>query len=167
MDDADGVLGALVALGRHIAAAHSDADRHVQLTAIGNRSDNMLRVDKREFGRDVEIGTRHRAGSFRRHMRRSLFDIVVERGEHEPLDVQDDIGDILDNAFGGRELMLHAIDLDRGRFRAVQRREQHTAHAVSQRIAIAALQRFHDETRYGLVNFFRCYCRPHELCHAV
>ena len=167
MDDADGVLRALVALGRHVAATHADADRHVQLAAVGNRCDDMLRIHQRELGRDVEIGARDRARALCRHMRRGFLDVVVERGEHEPLDVEDDVGDVLDDALGRGELVLDALDLDGGRFRAVQRGEQHAAHAVAQRIAVAALKRFHDETRYGFVDFFRCYRRPHELCHVV
>ena len=125
----------------------------------------MLGVDQRELGRDVQIRARDRAGALGRHMGRGLFDVVVERGEHEALHVQDDVGDILDDAFGRGELMLHALDLDGGGFRSIQRREQHAAHAVAQRVSVAALKRLDDETRDRVVDFFRCYRRPHELCH--
>ena len=165
MDDPDGILRALVALGRHVTAAHADANRHVQLTAVGDRSDDVLRVDQRELGGNVEIGTRHRARTLRRHMRRGFLDIIVQCGEHKTLDIQDDIGDILDDAFGRRELMLHTLDLDGGGFRTIQRGEQNAAHAVAQRVAVPTLERFHDETRDSFVDFFRCYRRPHELCH--
>ena len=98
-------------------------------------------------------------------MRRGFLDIIVQCGEHKTLDIQDDIGDILDDAFGRRELMLHTLDLDGGGFRTIQGREQHATHAVAQRVAVTALERFDDETRDSIVDFFRCYSRPHELCH--
>ena len=98
-------------------------------------------------------------------MRRSLFDIIAQSREDQALDVQDDIGDILDDALGRGELVLHTFDLDGRRLGAVQRRQQNATHAVTQRIAVATLQRFHDETRNSIVDFFRCYRRPHELCH--
>ena len=167
VDDADGVLGALVALRGHVAATHPDADRHVQLAAIGDRGNDVLGVHQRELGGDVQVGTRHRAGTLGGHMGRGLLDILVECREHEALHVQDDVRDVLDDALGRRELMLHALDLDSGGFRPVQRREQHAAHAVAQRVAVPTLERFHDETRDSFVDFFRCYRRPHELCHVV
>ena len=37
---------------------------------------------------------------------------------------------------------------------------------LPKRVAVATLERFHDETRDSVVDFFRCYRRPHELCHS-
>lgn len=165
MDDPDGILRALVALSRNVTATHADANRHVQLAAIGNRGNDVLRVDQRELGRDVEIGTRDRARTLRRHMCRGFLDVIVQRGEHKTLDVQDDIGDILDDALSRRELMLHTLDLDGGSFRTIQRGEQNAAHAVAQRVAVTAFERLDHETCDSVVDFFRCYRRPHELCH--
>ena len=123
----------------------------IQLTAVGDRSDDVLRVDQRELGGNVEIGTRHRARTLRRHMRRGFLDIIVQCGEHKTLDIQDDIGDILDDAFGRRELMLHTLDLDGGGFRTIQRGEQNAAHAVAQRVAVATLERLENKSSVGSV----------------
>ena len=165
MDDADRILRALVALGGNVTAAHTDAHRHVKLAAVGNRGDDMLGVDQRELGGNLQVRTGHNAGALGRNMSRGLFHVVIESREDQALDVQDDIGDILDNAFGRGELVLHTVDLDGRRLGAVERRQQNATHAVTQRIAVATLQRFHDETRNSIVDFFRCYRRPHELCH--
>ena len=167
MDDADGILRALVALGGHVAAAHADADGHVQLAAVGDRSDDMLRVDERELGRHVKVGAGDRARPLGRHMGGRLFDVVVQRGKHQALHVQHDVGDVLDHAFGRGELVLHALDLDGGRLCAVKRVEKHAAQTVAQRVAVAALQRLDDEAGNRIADFFRCYCRPHELRHVV
>ena len=125
----------------------------------------MLGIDQRELGGNLQVRTGDNAGTLGGHMRRSLFDVIAQSREDQALDVQDDIGDILDDALGRGELVLHTFDLDGRRFGAVQRRQQNATHAVTQRIAVATLQRFHDETRNSIVDFFRCYRRPHELCH--
>src|SRR5699024_11590197 len=55
--------------------------------------------------------------------------------------------DIFDDAFGRRELMLHALNLNGGRLSAVKRRKQNATHAVAQRIAVATLERDRKSTR--------------------
>ena len=81
--------------------------------------------------------------------------VVGDCLEHQALHVQHDVGDVFDDAFGGGELMLHAIDLDGSGLGAVQRGQQHAAQGIAQRVAIAALERLDGKTRYGIVNFFR------------
>jgi len=61
------------------------------------------------------------------------------------LDVQHDVGDVLAHARNGREFVQHALDLDRGHRRALQRGQQHAAKRVAQGQPEAALQRFGDD----------------------
>ena len=63
--------------------------------------------------------------------------------------------------------MLHALDLDGRSLRTIQGGQQHAAHGVAQRVAVASLERLHDVTSYRVVDFFRCNSRPHELCHVL
>ena len=65
MNDADGVLRTLVALGRHIATANADANRHLELRALGKRRNDMIGVDELELGGDFQIGTGNHAGTLR------------------------------------------------------------------------------------------------------
>ena len=167
MDDADRVLGTLVVIGRDVTAADTNADGHIELTAIGDSSDDVLGIDQRELGGNIEIGAGHHAGALDGHMRDGFLDIAVESGEDKTLHVQNDVGDVLDNALGGGELVLHALDLDSGCLSTVQRREQDATQRVAKRVAIAALERLDDEASNGVAYFLCCNCRPHELCHAL
>ena len=63
--------------------------------------------------------------------------------------------------------MLHALDLDGGRFRAVKGGEQHATQAVAKSMAVTALERLDNVASHRVVDFFRCYSRPHELCHVL
>ena len=45
---------------------------------------------------------------------------LVKRAENQTLNVQDDVGDVLDYALSGGELVLYTLDLDSGRLRAVR-----------------------------------------------
>jgi hypothetical protein len=61
--------------------------------------------------------------------------------ERDHLQVEDDVGRILDHALDGRELMQHAVDLHRGDGRAFDRRQQHAPHGVADRGAETAFER--------------------------
>ena len=98
-------------------------------------------------------------------MSNSFFDVAVKRLENQTLDVQYDVSDVFDHALGRGELVLHALNLDGGCLGTVKRREQNATQRVAERIAVATLERLDDKTRDGIVHFFRCNCRPHELCH--
>ena len=62
------------------------------------------------------------------------------------LQVQDDVGRVLDHARDRRELVQHAVDLDRGHRRSLDRRQQHAPKRVADRGAEAALERLRVET---------------------
>ena len=70
-------------------------------------------------------------------------------------------------ALGSGEFVLNALDLDSGRFRTIQGREQNATHAIAQGVSIATLKRLNNEASNEIVNLFCCNCRPHELCHTV
>ena len=71
-----------------------------------------------------------------------VVDVQLQRNL---LQVEDDVGRVLDHAGNRRELVQHAVDLHRGDRRALDRREQHAAQRVADRRAEAALERLRVE----------------------
>ena len=66
------------------------------------------------------------------------------------LDVEDDVGHVLAHAGDRRELVQHAVDVNRRDRRALQGRQQNAAQRVAERHAEAALQRLGDGGRDAL-----------------
>src|SRR5690606_35848895 len=66
------------------------------------------------------------------------------------LDVQNDVDDILANAFQRRELVNNAVDLNGRDRRALKRRQQNATKRVAERHTETALERFGDQTRLML-----------------
>lgn len=106
----------------------------------------MLGIDELEFRGDFQVRAGDHAGALRGERGGSLL-ATGKGGEDETLDIQNNVGDILHDTRSGRELVLHALDLDGGCRSAVQGGQQDTTHAVTERLAIAALERFHDESQ--------------------
>ena len=74
--------------------------------------------------------------------RLGVIDVQLQRNL---LQVEDDVGRVLDHAGDRRELVQHAVDLDRGDRRAFNRRQQHAAQRVADGRAEAALERLRVE----------------------
>ena len=89
-------------------------------------------VAGRHFARAL-LAQRQALGTFGMHAQRDL------------LHVEHDVGDVFAHARDGGEFVQHALDLDRGDGRALQRRQQHAAQRIAERQAEAALQRFGDD----------------------
>ena len=68
---------------------------------------------------------------------------------HQRLDVEHDVGDVLQDARDRGELVLGVVDLDLGDRAALEAREQHAAEAVAHRGAEAALERLRHELAVG------------------
>jgi hypothetical protein len=77
--------------------------------------------------------------------------IAVQTGD-EVLQVEDDVGDVLADARQRRELVRGALDLDRGDRGALERREQHAAQRVAERVTEAAVERLDLEDAAVLVH---------------
>ena len=75
---------------------------------------------------------------------------LAMQAERERLEVEDDVGDILAHAGDRRELVQHAVDLNRRDRGALQRRQQHATQRVAQRDAEAALERLGDDRRLAV-----------------
>jgi hypothetical protein len=69
--------------------------------------------------------------------------------ELDLLQVQDDVGDIFDDAVHGGELVHGAVNLDGGDGGAFERAEQHAAERVADGVAVTGFKRFSDELGVG------------------
>src|SRR5262249_27255320 len=70
--------------------------------------------------------------------------------DHQALDVEDDVRDVLDDAGDGGDLVLDALDLDAGGGAALQTGQQDAAQAVADGDAEAALEGFDGELAVGV-----------------
>ena len=75
-----------------------------------------------------------------------LVDLAVEAAD-EPLEVEDDVGDVFLDALDGGELVGHAFDLHRADGGALERGEQDPAQRVAERVPEAAVEGFDLEAR--------------------
>ena len=71
------------------------------------------------------------------------------RLEQDLLEVQDDVGDILDDAVDGGELVHRAIDLDGADGGAFEGGEEHAAERVADGVPVAGFKRLGDELGVG------------------
>ncbi len=66
------------------------------------------------------------------------------------LEIQHDLGDVLDHALDGGELVHRAIHLDRSDGRPLQRGQQHPAQRVADGVAVARFKRLGDKLGIGV-----------------
>jgi hypothetical protein len=125
-DDADRRLGPAVELGRDVAAAAPDGERHLELALVRDVRDLELRVQDLEVGRRLDVGGRDDAGALLGDVHLDLGRRAVE-ADDEVLEVEDDVGDVLAHAGERRELVGDALDLHGGDCCALERGEQHPA----------------------------------------
>ena len=162
VDDTDGIVITLVGLIGDVTTAITDAHAHGKVSALSEGSDVLLGVHELELRRDEEVRAGNLARAVDRDGRRSLVR-GTQRTEHQALDVQDDIGDILDHVVDGHELVLSAIDLNRLDGSALKRGQQHATNRVAQRVAVAALERLDGNAGAGVVDLFDLNLGPNEF----
>ena len=166
-NDADGGLMLLVLLSRNIAAAGSHRDLHGQTRVAHQGSDVQIRVEDLNLAVCVDIASLDLALAGGLDVDR-LGTITMQLGNNA-LNIQHDFGNVFLNARNRRKLVLHTSDLDAGRCRARQRRQQDAAQRVAQRGAVAALKRLYDELAVGTVlrELFTVNTRFFDFDHVV
>src|SRR6201996_1075355 len=145
---ADLLAGLLVLGRRDVAATALDGQLHLQLALAVQGRDVQVRVVDLDPGGWGDVGRADLA----RTLLAQVHDhgLVVLGGDHETLEVQDDVGDILLDARHGGELVQHALDPDAGDRRARNGRQQRAPERVADRVTEARLQRLDDEPRPGV-----------------
>jgi len=105
----------------------------------------QLGVEDLDTCRRLDVSRGHVGRALRPQVRgHGLFDFG---GDHDLLQVQDDVSDVLGNLGDRRELVQDTVDLDRADGRAGDRAEQRPAQRVAERVAEARLQRLDGELR--------------------
>ena len=147
-DQADRRILRPVALGRDIALAGIDRELHADLGALVERAQDEVGIehDGVADGLDVAGGDRarslllhhHALGAFALHL------------DGDILDVEHDVGHVLAHTRDRRELVQHAVDMDRLHRSALQRGQENAPERIAQRHAEAALERLGDHRRLAL-----------------
>src|SRR4029078_5482168 len=109
-----------------------------ELAALGDGGDVGIRLEDLDVGVALDVAGAHFAGLVGAEVQRlRVVDVQLQRNL---LQVEDDVGRILDDAGDRRELVQHAVDLHRGDGRAFNRGEQHAPQGVADGGAEAALE---------------------------
>ncbi len=141
---ADGQVFVVVAVGGNVAAAVLDAHFDLQLAAFADGGDVHALVENREVGVLFNL----RGGD-----RTRLFDVDVNRFrqigvelDRHLLEVEDDVGGVLDHTGDRREFVQHTFDFYRSDGCSFDRTEQRAAQRVSHGGAPAAFKGLSGET---------------------
>jgi hypothetical protein len=126
-----------------VAAAAVDLDLHAQVAVTVQRGDVQVLVQHLDLGVHLEVPGAHLA--LAAHLEHALLRAVAEQLQPHLLQIENDLGDVLDHARQRRELVQHALDAHRRDRRALQRRQQHPPQRVAERGAEAALERVERE----------------------
>ena len=149
-DPADLLARLLVLGGGHVAAAALDGQLHLQLALAVQRGDVQIGVVHLNAGGRRDVGGRDLTGTLLAQVHRNR--LVVLGRDDELLQVQDDVGDVLDDPGDGRELVQHTLDPDAGDSGTGDRGEQGTADRVADRVAEPRLERLDGEPGPELVD---------------
>jgi hypothetical protein len=151
-NDADRVGLAAVPLGGNVAATATDRERDLEPAFRAEVRDLELRIQDLEVGGSLDVGAGDAAPSLCRQPNFHLGRFPVEDAD-QLLQIEDYVGDVLANTRERRELVRDALDLDRGHGGALERREQHAAQRVAERVAEAAVERLDHEDATMLLDF--------------
>ena len=148
---------------RDVAAATLDNKFHLEAAIVVEGCDVQLRVVDGHTGRRVNVGSGDLAGTGLPQIHGDR--LVFLRGEHKALEVQNDLGDVLDTALNSRELVLDSLDLDARHRGARDGRQQGATQRVANGVSETRLQRLDDELRAefgdGLFSESGALCNEH------
>src|SRR5262249_32591568 len=147
-DDADLALLAGILVGGAVAAAVLGRHFHGEEHVVGERGDDVLGVDDLDRFVGGDVGGRHHAAVVA--VDADGLGLVAGVLDHQALDVEDDVGDVLDDAGDGGDLVLHALDLDARDGAALQAGQEDPAQAVADGDAEAALERLDGKLAVGV-----------------
>ena len=142
-DPTDAHLFLEVAIRRHVAASLPQAQLDLELAALRQRADVRLGGQALEVRILLDVARRHLTGlADVENERLRLVGVELERNA---LEVEDQIGRILDDARQRGELVQYTVDLDGGDRRALDGRQQNAAHGVPDGHCKATLERLREE----------------------
>jgi hypothetical protein len=136
-----------VTLGRDVSPAAAHLDLHLEVALLIDRGDVHVRVHDLDLAVLGEVGSGHRPGAL--DVDREHLGLVGVEPDRHLLQVEHHVGHVLDHARDRRELVEHALDVDRGDRRALYRRQQTTAHGVADGGGEAPLEGLSEELGIG------------------
>ena len=152
-DHADELIRLLVGIARQEAAPDLDLHHHVDLLLLVGGADDLLFVDDLQPGWQFQVagGDRALSGDAQAYFLRLPAGVA----ELDFLEVQDDVGDILDDPRHSGELMIRPLDFHRGDGRPLKRGQQHPPEAVAYGVAVAGLEWLRLVSREGVGRIVR------------
>ena len=142
-DIADRGIFGTVPVGGDVALAGVDGELDVDLGAVVEMADHQIGVEHLDVAGDLDVAGGHGARALLGQ--RQALRALATHLEGDFLDVEHEVGDVLAHARKRGEFVQHAVDLDRGHGRALQRRQQHATQRIAQGQAVAALKRLGDD----------------------
>jgi len=133
-----------VLLRLHVAAAFVHVQLATDVAVVLDGEQQLIRIDDRDRAVGFDVARVDRTGFvvFDVHHR---FVHVGREHQRELLQPLDDLMHVLDHPGNRLVLVHHAVEPEGPHRRAPQRREQHAAQRVAERIAVAPLQRLEAE----------------------
>jgi hypothetical protein len=142
-DPADAEILIEILVSRDVAPATLQAQFHVQLAALGDRGDVRLGLENLDIRITLDVLRADHTRLLHAQVQRlRVVDVHLER---DLLQIEDDVGRVLDDARDGRELVEHAVNLHRRDRGALDRREQHAPQRIADGGTEAALERLRVE----------------------
>ena len=151
-DEAETKVLVKVLVGRNVATATLQPHLHVDLATLGDRANINIRVENLNVAVGFDHARSDHAGNIGAQVER-LRPVAIQL-ERNLLQVQNDVGRILDNARDRLELMQYAFDSHGRNRRAFNRRKQRAPQSIADRRAKPALKRLRAEFTEFLVKCF-------------
>jgi hypothetical protein len=114
---------------------------------VVERADDLVGVDDLHPGVELDVGGGDRA--FLAHLEVETHRVALLGHDENLLQVEDDVGDVLDDAVDGLEFVVNAVDLDRADRAALDGAEEHAAERVADGVSVTGLERLGDELGVG------------------
>ena len=137
-DKSKSQVGVKILVGGNIAAPTLEAHFHIELAAFGDRGDVDVLVQDLHVAVGFDHAAGHNAGLLGAQVQR-LGALAVQL-ERNLLQVQDDVGCVLDHAGDGLELVQHALNAYCGYGGAFDGAQQRTAQCIADGGAEPALK---------------------------
>ena len=138
-----GLLGMLVFVAPGKTAADLHLELGLELHLLVERADVLVLVHHLALRGVLDIGGGD--GAFLVHGDDQVADLVIVRFEFHLLQVEDDLGDVLDHVRERLKLVRGAVDLDGGDGRALERGVEHAPERIADGVAVTGLEGLRDE----------------------
>src|SRR5690348_13224235 len=147
-DVAEGQVLIVVAIGGDVATSALEAHFDIELAALADGGDGHIAVEHFDVGIGFDLAADDLAGLF--DAQAGDAGAFADHLKGHLLEVEDDIGGVLDHAGDGAELVSHALDADAGDGGAFDGAEEHAAESGADGGAEAALERLGGEHAVAL-----------------